>query len=73
VLDPTLQSLFHGDMREHGRKLMAMLHMIVAGRVGWRSWSPAFSCWACGIWAEQESGEKPGIAAVTTTAMEGRT
>jgi hypothetical protein len=31
VLDPTLQSLFHGDMREHARKLMAMLHMIVAG------------------------------------------
>jgi hemoglobin-like flavoprotein len=31
VLDPTLRSLFHGDMREQGRKLMAMLQMVVAG------------------------------------------
>jgi hemoglobin-like flavoprotein len=31
VLDPTLRSLFHGDMREQGRKLMAMLHMVVTG------------------------------------------
>jgi hemoglobin-like flavoprotein len=31
VLDPTLRSLFHGNMREQGRKLMAMLHIVVAG------------------------------------------
>jgi hemoglobin-like flavoprotein len=31
VLDPTLQSLFRGDMQKQGRKLMAMLQMVVAG------------------------------------------
>jgi len=31
MLDPTLRSLFHGDMREQGRKLMAMLQMVVTG------------------------------------------
>jgi hemoglobin-like flavoprotein len=31
VLDPTLQPLFHGDMREQGRKLMAMLQTVVGG------------------------------------------
>jgi hemoglobin-like flavoprotein len=29
VLDPTLRSLFHGDMQEQGRKLVAMLQMVV--------------------------------------------
>ena len=31
VLDPTLRPLFHGDMRQQGRKLMAMLQRVVAG------------------------------------------
>jgi hemoglobin-like flavoprotein len=31
VLAPTLRPLFHGDMREQGRKLMAMLQRVVAG------------------------------------------
>jgi hemoglobin-like flavoprotein len=31
ALDPTLRSLFHGEMREQGRKLMTMLHMAVTG------------------------------------------
>jgi hemoglobin-like flavoprotein len=31
VLDPTLRPLFHGDMREQGRKLMAMLQTVVGG------------------------------------------
>jgi hemoglobin-like flavoprotein len=31
ALDPTLRSLFHGDMQEQGRKLMAMLQMVVGG------------------------------------------
>jgi hemoglobin-like flavoprotein len=31
VLDPTLRSLFHGDMQQQGRKLMAMLQMVVDG------------------------------------------
>lgn len=30
-LDPTLRSLFHGDMKEQGRKLIQMLHAIVDG------------------------------------------
>jgi Globin len=30
-LDPSLQCLFHGNMRAQGRKLMAMLEYIVAG------------------------------------------
>jgi hemoglobin-like flavoprotein len=31
ALDPTLRSLFHGDMQEQGRKLMTMLRVVVAG------------------------------------------
>ena len=31
TLDPTLRSLFHRDMQEQGRKLMAVLHLAVAG------------------------------------------
>jgi hemoglobin-like flavoprotein len=31
TLDPTLRSLFHSDMHEQGRKLMAMLQLAVAG------------------------------------------
>jgi hemoglobin-like flavoprotein len=31
ALDPTLRSLFHGDMREQGRKLMSMLQVAVTG------------------------------------------
>jgi hemoglobin-like flavoprotein len=31
VLDPTLRSLFHGNMQEQGRKLMAVLKLAVAG------------------------------------------
>jgi hemoglobin-like flavoprotein len=30
-LDPSLRRLFHSDMREQGRKLMAMLRHVVAG------------------------------------------
>jgi hemoglobin-like flavoprotein len=31
TLDPTLRSLFHSDMHEQGRKLMAVLQLAVAG------------------------------------------
>ena len=31
TLDPTLRSLFHSDMQEQGRKLMAVLNLAVAG------------------------------------------
>ena len=31
TLDPTLRSLFHSDMHEQGRKLMAVLQLVVAG------------------------------------------
>jgi hemoglobin-like flavoprotein len=31
ALDSTLRSLFHDDMQEQGRKLMAMLQMVVVG------------------------------------------
>jgi hemoglobin-like flavoprotein len=31
TLDPTLRSLFHSDMHQQGRKLMAMLKIAVAG------------------------------------------
>ena len=30
-LDPALRAMFQGDMREQGRKLMAMLRMVVTG------------------------------------------
>ena len=31
ALDPTLRSLFPGEMREQGRKLMTMLHVVATG------------------------------------------
>jgi hemoglobin-like flavoprotein len=31
TLDPALRPLFHGDMREQGRKLMTMLQVVVNG------------------------------------------
>src|SRR5262245_21873099 len=31
TLDPTLRSLFHSDLHEQGRKLMAVLQLVVAG------------------------------------------
>ena len=34
TLDPTLRSLFHSDIHEQGRKLMAVLHWPWQGCVG---------------------------------------
>ncbi|MDB5035165.1 MAG: hemin receptor [Chlorobi bacterium] len=41
VLDPALRPLFTGDMKEQGRKLMAMLAMVVNGLDRFESLTPA--------------------------------
>ena len=65
--DPPLQSLFHGARREPGRQRMAMLQAVVAGlrRLG----ELVSSVRHPGGLGKRR---KPGIAAVTTTGMEGR-
>jgi hemoglobin-like flavoprotein len=70
VLDPTLRSLFHGDMREQGRKLMAMLHMVVTGLRRLEELVPSVQQLGVrhpGGWGRRGN---PSVAAVTTPGME---
>jgi hypothetical protein len=71
VPDPPPRSLFHGARREPGRQRMAMLQAVVAGlrRLG----ELISSVRQLGVRHPGGLGKrrKPGIAAVTTTGMEG--
>jgi hypothetical protein len=66
-----LRSLFHGARRKQGRKRMAMLYMIVAELSHLEKLVPIVQ--QLGVRYPDGVGKwgKPGIAAVTTTVMEG--
>ena len=72
VPDPPLHSLFYSARREPGRQRMAMLQAVVAGLRRLGELVPSVR--QMGVRHPGGLGKrgKPGIAAVTTTGMEGR-
>jgi hypothetical protein len=64
-----VRSLFYGARREQGRKLIAMLHMVVTGLSRLEELVPSVQ--QLGVRHPGGVGKRGDFAAVTITAMEG--